>query len=133
MVLPRWREALSPRGLVVTVDRTSDDAPWRAALSPLIARYSVNREYRPYDLLEELAERGLYRAMGRRELGGEIETTVDRVVEALHSQNGLARHDLGPSATASFDRDVRAALAPFAPEGRLCVPDGAVVTWGLPT
>jgi SAM-dependent methyltransferase len=132
VVFERWRSALSERGCVATVERTWDEAPWRPALTPLIAAYSANRDYRPFDLLGELARRGLYRVQGTATVPGEIEASVERIVEALHSQNGLARHALGEARCAEFDARVRAALDPFAAGGRLHVPAGAVVTWGAP-
>lgn len=133
VVLPRWREALTPGAFLAIVERTWDDAPWRAALGPIIARHSANREYRPYDLLGELTARGLFQAVGHRELPGEVESTVEAVLDGFHSQNGLARHSLGASATAAFDSEARAELEPFARQGRLRIPAGAVVTWGRPT
>lgn len=134
VVLPRWREAMTPQACVAIVERTWEDVPWRSALRPLIARYSTNRDDRPYDVLDELGARGLFRVHGRREVpGAEVSMTVERFLDGLHSQNGLARPSLGPTETASFDDEVRAALAPFVRIGHVRVPAGATVTWGVPT
>ena len=125
--------AATSRAFVAIVERTWDDAPWRAGLTAVVVRHSANRDYRPYDLFAELAGRRLFRIVGRREIAGEVESTVDTVLEGLHSQNGLSRHALGPAGTAGFDAEARASLAPFTVEGRLRVPAGAIVTWGTPT
>src|SRR5262245_16701247 len=132
VVLPRWRESMTTRAWVVIVERTWDEAPWRPALGRIIAEFSTNRDYRPYDLFEELSSRGLFELRGRRVVPGEVASDVDHVIEGLHSQNGLARFALGVERTSEFDAAVRAALAPFARHGRLSVPAGAFVTWGRP-
>jgi SAM-dependent methyltransferase len=132
IVLPRWRSALSTRAFVAIVERTWDSAPWRPALTPVIARYSTNREYRPYDLLNELSTRNLYRVVGRQVLPGGVTADVERVIDALHSQNGLARCALGEARSRAFDDEVRGLLAPFVEDERIVIPAGAEVTWGNP-
>jgi hypothetical protein len=65
-VLPAIRATLSPRGrLAIVLDRRLDTVPWWSALQPLIPLYSTNRDFQPYDLLEELATRQLFHPEGR--------------------------------------------------------------------
>lgn len=134
IVLPRFGAASSARAHVAIVERTWDDAPWRGALKAVIARWSTNREFRPYDVVEEVTRRGLFRTLGSRTLlGAHVDMTPDRFLDALHSQNGLARSALGPDRSAAFDAEVRTAVSPFQRGGRLPVPAGASVTWGVAT
>jgi trans-aconitate methyltransferase len=134
VVLPRWKEASTTRAWVAIVERTWEDVPWRAALKPIISQYSRNREFRPYDLVEELSLRGLFRVLGSRTVSGEhVDMTPTRLLDGLHSQNGLARSSLGSSTSTAFDREVVAALSPFLRDGLLSVPAGASVTWGVAT
>src|SRR5262249_23056593 len=52
-VVPAIGAALAPGGrLAVVVRRRFDRVPWWAALLPVIQRFSTNREFRPYDLLD---------------------------------------------------------------------------------
>jgi len=133
VVLPRWRSVMTPAAVVAVVERTWDGAPWRERLRPVVARWSTNREWQPFDLLAELADRRLFRVLGHEDVDGDVEVGIETVIDGLHSQNGLSRDRLGARASAAFDDEARTALVEFASDGRLRVPAGAQVTWGVPT
>jgi hypothetical protein len=132
VVLPRWRAALSPRGRVALVERTESDAPWWPAVRAVVRRWSKNLGYRSYDLVGELAERGLFRAEEAVRVEGEpLRRDLERVIDGLHSMNGISRAVLGADAVA-FDAEMRAALSPHASDGVLETRIGATITWGRP-
>lgn len=132
VVFARWKRAMSARAVVAIVERTVDVAPWARALGALVARYSTNRAYRPYDLLAELDARRLFAVEGTHRIDAETTATVDEVLTHWHSRNGLAVHAMREATAAAFDAEARAVLAPFADGGLLRVPAGAEITWGRP-
>jgi trans-aconitate methyltransferase len=67
IVLPRIAGVLAPGAVLAVVVRQDADAlPWAAGLAELIPRHTTNREFRRYDVIDEVASRGLFREVGRR-------------------------------------------------------------------
>lgn len=104
VVFPRLASVLAPGALLAIVTRRFDEPPWNAELHDLLDRYSTNRDYEPYDLLEELIARDLYRPEGSYEspvvgLSGRLE----EYKESFHSANGFSRDRMTPSEAEAFD------------------------------
>jgi SAM-dependent methyltransferase len=123
VTLPRFRDLLAPGGVLAIVGRAHPDLPWWHAVLRLIGRYSTNKDFRPYDLLEELATRGLFRESGQ---------SVDDYIESIHSRNGFSRDRMTTADADAFDAAVRAAVAPYAEDGLLSLPISGTVVWGVP-
>jgi SAM-dependent methyltransferase len=133
VVLPRWKTVMTPVARVALVERRNDDAGWWSSIRPIVPRYSTNRGFRGYDLVQEVVDRGLFVVEGRRTVEGvPARRSVERVLESLHSMNGLTRARMGDAAK-TFDEEIRAALAPFTRDGMVEERVGAEVTWGRPT
>ena len=133
VALPRFREALTPRGVLAIVDQATRPTPWDAALGEIIDRFSTNREYAPYDLIGELELRGLFENLGE----GQTEPapflqTVEEYVESFHARNGFSRERMGSAQAAAFDAAVRALVAPFAATGTIELRIEGTVVWGWP-
>jgi hypothetical protein len=107
--------------------------PWYPEVLPVIQRTSTNRTFRPYNVVEELETRGLFRQLGRRGTDPRPYTrSVDEYVESFHARNGLSRDRLEPEAARTFDRDVAAIVGPYAIDGVLALRVAAEVIWGIP-
>jgi SAM-dependent methyltransferase len=133
VVLPRFRDTLGRRGVFAIVDQPLPAAPWNEALQPVITHYSTNRLYRPYDLIDELAQRGLFRESGRRKTAPLVfRQTVADYVESFHARNGLSRDRMEPAAAAAFDREATALVAPHAVDGMVTLGVVGQVVWGMP-
>jgi SAM-dependent methyltransferase len=133
VVLERCRSALAPDGVVALVERVEHGVPWETVLKDLIVRFSTNRAYRPYDLHEELARRGLFAVVGDVETTPvEFTQSIGDYVEAMHSRNGFTRARMGDAAARAFDAEARAVLRTFSDGERLRLSIGARVTWGRP-
>jgi SAM-dependent methyltransferase len=139
-VFPRFVDALSPNGLLAIVNRSWDRlSVVRESLFPIIGVYSTNREYQPYDLVEELERRGLFEQLGEIRTAAEPWTpTIDEYVELRHSQNGLSRERMGESAI-GFDRELRSAVDDLVRKGAIELRDDrlelsvdASIVWGKP-
>jgi SAM-dependent methyltransferase len=125
--------ALVPSGLVVLVEgRSEEPTPWTSGLKALIARYSTNREFEPYSLIDELSGRGHLAVRGRERLGPEpFQQSVDDYVTCLHSRNGLSTERLASGDVAGFDTAVRALVSPHSRNGVLELMISTAVTWGV--
>jgi SAM-dependent methyltransferase len=140
-VFPRFVKVLSPSGVLAIVNRSWDRSPIvRERLGPIFATFSTNRDYRPYDLVEELENRGLFRTLGRARTEPEPWTpTIGEYLECRHSQNAFSRQRMGRMAGA-FDDAIRKAIGALIDEGAIQVEGGrlqlsvdATVVWGKPS
>jgi len=132
LVAAHCAAALDPGGVVALVERSLRPVPWDGALKALIAAHSTNRDFRDYDLEDELARRGVFEVLGRRETPHHaFDHTIDEFLDFLHSQNGLTRHRMGATA-APFDAAVCDLLRRHVGDGGVRRFVGARVTWGRP-
>ncbi len=60
VVMARFREVLVPNGYLAIVGRVEQENPWWPELLETIKVYSTNRDYQPYNLIDELEARGLF-------------------------------------------------------------------------
>jgi SAM-dependent methyltransferase len=115
VTLPRFAALLAPGAQIAILEHGWLPTPWGAELTEIIRRFSVNRDYRPVNLVEELERRGLFRTKGR------VETTpwpfaqsLDAYVESFHGRSSLARARMGAETAGAFDAAVRDAVRPHA-------------------
>jgi SAM-dependent methyltransferase len=134
IVLPRLREALRPGAFVAIFDDQTMPIPWTEQLNALIPRYSTNREFEPYRLLDELESRGLFRLAGsRRTQAVPFRQPIDAYVESFHSRNGFSRQRQSVADARAFDDAVRAIVAPHAVgDGEVELELCSTVHWGWP-
>ncbi|HEX9036048.1 MAG TPA: class I SAM-dependent methyltransferase [Ktedonobacterales bacterium] len=133
VVMPRLRGALAPGARLALVGRAEVPAPWTEEFFALIRRSSTNRDFQPYDLIEELTSRGLYEVEG----GAQTEPvrfnqSIDVYIESIHSRNGFSRDRMTPADVAAFDAAARALIAPHAPDGMVTLHIRAELRWGQP-
>lgn len=134
VVLPRIAGALGTGAyLAIATGRSLDDVPWRAELAPLIAAYSTNREFRPYDLVAELESRGLFRAVGHRATRPvAFRQSLDDYVESFHTRNGFSRERMERASAAEFDAKLRALVTRSFSDGVVAGQTSASVIYGEP-
>jgi SAM-dependent methyltransferase len=132
-VLPKLARCLRADAVLAIVTRRElRGLPWSTALAPLIARYSTNREYIAYDVVEELAQRGLFRELGRRTFRAPFTQSVDDYVESFHSRNGFSRERMPAEAARAFDDAVQALVRAHRADGIVSSEVEATVVWGTP-
>lgn len=133
VVMPRFVDALTETGSLVLIYHEFVQAPWDADLRALTARYSTNRDYAPYDPVEELETRGVFEKHGERRTGFvPLVSSLDRYVESFHSANGFSRDRMTPEAAAEFDEAVRELVLARLPGGHLETAYAASIVWGRP-
>ena len=133
VVLPRMGRSLSRRGFLAIVGGRVITAPWIDDLNSNLPRYSTNKDFAPYNLIEELERRDLFSVVGRKRTSPrEHQMSVDQYVEVLHARNGFSRERMEPHLAADFDAFVRQLVAPFASGGIVAMEVVSDVTWGHP-
>lgn len=111
-VLQRVRSALVPCGPLVLLERHPLPLPWDAALLKIIQRYSTNREFQPYNIIEELQQRQLVRVERHQRTEPVAFTqSLAAYVESFHSRNGFSRKRMSPADAQAFDDAVRRLVA----------------------
>ena len=133
-VLPKIASWLS-RGsfLALVTGRRFRNLPWQAGLESLLGEFSTNREYHNYDLVEELATRGLYREVGsERASGGVVRQSIEEYVESFHSRNGFSRDRMTQGRARDFDAALRSLVLPFSTAGFISGEVTATLVWGVP-
>lgn len=133
IVLPLFHRILTPRGYLALVSRETEHNPWDTRLQELINHFSTNREYQPYDLVEELEQRHLFQSCGFFSTQPiPIKQSGEVYLQSLHSRNGLSRERMGEEAVIAFDEEVKKAFSPFLQDGQLLLSVVNTVVWGLP-
>jgi SAM-dependent methyltransferase len=131
VVVVRRLAAWVPTRRLVLAERREGPSPWSDAVAGLFGRFSTNRDFEPFDLVDELTGRGYLTVHGRMTLPPEpFAQSIDDYVTSLHSQNGFSRDRMPAADASAFDAAVRAAVAPHAHDGLLTVPVLARVAWG---
>ena len=134
IVFPRIAGALDPNGWLVIVSQTAlEDLPWHGGFKEIVGRYSTNQHYEPFDLLDELASRGLFELRGRKSTWPvPFSQSIGDYVDSVHARNGFSRDRMAPDAAAAFDAEVRELLLAHHPDGTLRGRNQAHIYWGRP-
>lgn len=133
VVMRRFRALLASGGWLAIVNRVEQRNPWADDLQQLIDRYSTNRDYQPYDLIQELTQRELLRVAGSEHTEFRpFSQSIADYIESIHSRNGFSRDRMTTEAAASFDLAVRALLQAHASDDHITLQIGGSVIWGEP-
>lgn len=133
IILPRFRKLLAPGGVLAIVGRQVAPSPWAAALQEIITRFSTNRAYQPYNLVDELAQRDLFTTHGEESTPPiEMQQPVAEYVESFHSRNGFSRDRMTAEQASDFDEEATRLVMPFATDGMVTFQLTARVVYGLP-
>jgi SAM-dependent methyltransferase len=133
VVMPRFRSALTPNGVLAMISVGDTGTEWRTELQAIIDRYSTNRLFRPYNVVDELESRGLFRTTGSFETPPfPFRQSVADYVASFHARNGFSRDRMAAAVAESFDREATAAVMPHAVEGTITLEIVASIVWGNP-
>lgn len=132
VVFPLFCQILTPHGHLTIVERRTD-SPWDDDLRTLIPRFSTNKEYRPYDLIDELEQRHLFQRRGTlKTYPVQFIQSGEEYIQSIHSRNGFSRERMSEEEAGSFDLAVRKMIAPFLQEGLLTLSVDCEIVWGNP-
>ncbi len=133
IVIPRFRASLAPGAYLALVNLKVSPTPWRDDLLRSIQRHTTNKEYQPYDLLEELQVRHLFEKVGEKDTNWvPFAQPLEEYIEAIHSMNGFSRQRMLPNDAETFDQEAHRIVSPFTSGGMVELQIYANIVWGLP-
>lgn len=133
IVLPRFHDVLVSGGYLAVITHETTFDLWFDVLREIIPRYSTNKKYQPFDMIEAFEQHGLFQKVGERTtIPVPFTQSVDDYIESYHSRNGFSRERMEPSQAAAFDREAREILLKSHPDGRMSLEVVATIVWGLP-
>jgi SAM-dependent methyltransferase len=134
VVFPRFVESLAPNSYLALIGNPNAPVPWWNDLVEIISRYSTNREYQRYSLVDELQKRSLFRVHGEaRTTPVTFTQSLDDYIESFHARNGFSRDRLTPEAAMAFDKEARALVSTYCPDEHVHLEITGHVIWGRPS
>jgi SAM-dependent methyltransferase len=134
--LPSFARHLVSQGRLALVEEIHSPNPWDRQAVPILGRYSMNKDFAPYNMAtiaRELERRRLF------QLDGQFETalvpfhqSVEDYIQAFHARNGFSLDRMDPRVAAQFDAELRSVVEPFCPQGLVEQHIAARVLWGCP-
>ncbi len=133
VVFGRFRQLLAADGFLAIVEYDIAAAAWNSELIEIINHYSTNREYRPYNLIEELTHRSLFEPHGEKRTQPVVyEQTIEAYIESFHARNGLSRDRMSPRAADELDASAKRLVSTYCPDGKVRLQMVGKVIWGVP-
>lgn len=131
VLFPKLKKVIKPQGYLAIVGRDyAKKNWWDAHFQALIDRYSTNRDYRKYDLIQEIRARGYFEHVGELRTDPiQFFQPVGELIEAFHSRNGFSRDRMGADSANAFDSEARKHLERFSRDGVLDLGVIGSVTW----
>ncbi len=133
IVLPRFREVLTPKGYLAIVDTRELPIPWAGELGKIIKRFSTNPDYQPINLIEELEKRHLFHPLGEKKTApASFAQSINDYVESFHSMSSLSRQHMTAHTASTFDDEIRELVSKFYPANKVEMQVVGTVLWGRP-
>lgn len=131
IVMPRLQMMLTPNGYLAIVGRNAQPLPWYEEVSKIIPHFSTNKDFGPYDTVDELTKRHMFEILGRCETAPiPFVQSVDEYIESFHSRNGFSRERMHKQDAAAFNDAMQKILASYQEDGKLTLSVFATVVWG---
>ena len=138
VLLPKLARALAPGGALAVLSIPGSAAlggdqhadAWDPELTAIIARYSTDPDYEPFDMITAWESAGVFRLAGHRTTSPvAVEQPIEDFIAGYHAASTLTRAHIDADA---FDAEVRALLSRHCPDGvvrRRIIGD---IVWGTP-
>jgi hypothetical protein len=132
-LMPRLAGLLVDGAYLAIIGRGEARTRWWDDLLALIQRYTTNRDYQPYNIVEELEKRSLFEQHGSESTAPvPVRQSVASYIESIHSRNGFSRDRMTAQAALDFDSHVARLLDSHATDGEVAFDVVGDVTWGRP-
>ena len=136
VVLPRFASVLKNKGHLALVEDVTLPTPWETEARPVFSRYSMNKDFTPYDMktiAADLETKGLFGKKGCRETKPiEFRQSIDAFIESAHARNGFSRDRMDQIEAAEFDTKLKDVLSKHCPDGQVAKQIKGRVIWGKP-
>ena len=99
-------------------------------MTSVIKSFSTNTDFTPYQLIAEITARGYFETIGNAKTSVlPFEQSVDELIEAFHSRNGLSRERMTDGG-AEFGASIKRMVTPYANNGSMNLGTYSTITWG---
>ena len=133
VILPRFANLLTPRGVLAIVDAKEQAVPWREGYLQIVKRFSNNPNYRPVDLIAVFEQYRLFQKLGEHTTTPvPLRQTIDDYIAAQHARSALSLDTMTAEQAAQFAAQMRELLLPFSQEEMMTVDVVGHVVWGRP-
>lgn len=133
MVLPRFHRMLIPGGFLAIIQHNNLPDSWIDMLSELIPRYSTNKDYYPFDMIEVFERHGLFQKVGEKTTAPvPFVQSINDYIASFHSRNGFSRDRMTPEQAEGFEQEAREILLKSHSDGVMRMQVVANIVWGIP-
>lgn len=133
IVLPRFAQMLTAEGFLAIVAEDSPTSIDLDAFWKLLPNYWTFPEYQPFDVIEVLAERGLFAIEGEEWTAPVAwEQPIVDFIGSFHAHTGFSRERMGAAASSAFDTAAAQILWSICPAGNIPMNVRSRVVWGRP-
>lgn len=133
VVMPHFQQLLLSGGCLAIVNKRFATVPWQKEIGELLTQFSTNQDYEPYNLIDELTERGLFTKQGEKTTSSvPFRQSVDAYIESFHSSNGFSRERMGKERATAFDTAVSQLVMPYCENNQMEIQISGQVVWGMP-
>ena len=134
IVLPRFAQVLTPKGVLAMVVEDSPAGPNLAAFWKLMPDYWTFPEYQPFDVIEVLTQHGLFAIEGEQWTAPVTwKQPIADYIGSVHARTGFSRERMGAAASEAFDTAAAQILWAICPEGNVPMNIRTRVVWGRPS
>lgn len=133
IVLPRFAQVLTPRGVLAILQVNEQPVPWREGYLQIVKRFSNNPNYVPIDMIAELEKYQLFQKQGERATASvSTQQAIEDYTAAQHARSSLSLETMTTEQAAQFGAEMAELLAPFAQDGVVTIDIVGHVVWGKP-
>ena len=133
VVLPRFAQVLTPKGVLAILVGDSPAVPNMEAFWKLMPDYWTFSEYQPFDVIEVLTQRGLFVIEGEAWTAPVAwEQPIADYIGSFHARTGFSRERMGAAASEALNTAAAPILWAICPEGRVPMNIRTRVVWGRP-
>lgn len=133
VVLPRFKQMLTPHGVLAMIERGELPVPWHDEMHQLIREFSSIPNFEPYNLSDELQKRGLFQKSGKKKTSPVVVSrSVEDYVASFHSASSLSRDHMSAEAVAAFDAQLKDLVQPWLTNNQVALQVYAEIVWGKP-
>ncbi|GCE31003.1 hypothetical protein KDA_64870 [Dictyobacter alpinus] len=132
IVFPRFQQLLVPEGYLVIMKHNTVPDEWDL-LSTIIPRYTTNKDYQSFDMIEELEQVNLFKKVGEKTTVSMLyPQSIEDYIASYHSRSGFSCERMGLEQAAAFDQEAEDILRKLYPDGIVSLQIAANIIWGLP-
>lgn len=132
-IMPRFAKMIEPNGYLAILHPKVMPVAWKEGLTEIFREYSTTRDFRRFDLVEELEQRQFFQKVGTKVTDPTtFVQTLENYIESFHGRASFSRERMSAKNTAAFDSALLELVQPFAMNGKIELSVSAEIVWGKP-